>query len=126
MLISPSVCRFLTLEALGLVINYPLVAIHLNDGAVTNLDYLGGTICATSVNNPSPQIGQNLLLNWNGSYYIIVGTPQGTWTFFYTDEDLNPHNHRRWLHVLIHLSATFPLNDINSTPKACGFKSSKV
>ena len=28
---------------------------------------------------------------------------------FYTDEDLNPHNHRRWLHVLIHLSATFPL-----------------
>ena len=113
MLISPSVCRFLTLEALGLVINYPLVAIHLNDGAVTNLDYLGGTICATSVNNPSPQIGQNLLLNWNG-------------TFFYTDEDLNPHNHRRWLHVLIHLSATFTLNDINSTPKACGFKSSKV
>ena len=45
---------------------------------------------------------------------------------FYTDEDLNPHNHRRWLHVLIHLSATFPLNDINSTPTACGFKSSKV
>jgi len=45
---------------------------------------------------------------------------------FYTDEDLNSHNHRRWLHVLIHLSATFPLNDINSTPKACGFKSSKV
>ena len=44
----------------------------------------------------------------------------------YTDEDLNPHNHRRWLHVLIHLSATFPLNDINSPPKAGGFKSSKV
>ena len=44
----------------------------------------------------------------------------------YTDEDLNPHNHLRWLYVLIHLSATFPLNDINSTPKACGFKSSKV
>jgi len=36
---------------------------------------------------------------------------------FYTDEDLNPHNHLRWLYVLIHLSATFPLNDINSTPK---------
>ncbi len=44
----------------------------------------------------------------------------------YTDEDLNPHNHRRWLYVLIHLSATFSLNDINSTPKVCGFKSSKV
>lgn len=35
----------------------------------------------------------------------------------YTDEDLNSHNHLRWLYVLIHLSATFPLNDINSTPK---------
>ena len=22
----------------------------------------------------------------------------------YTDEDLYPHNHRRWLYVLIHLS----------------------
>ena len=44
----------------------------------------------------------------------------------YTDEDLNPHNHRRWLYVLIHLSATFHLNDINSTPLACEFKSSKV
>lgn len=48
----------------------------------------------------------------------------------------------RWLYVLIHLSAhelqcssndwlatptrTFPLNDINSTPEACGFKSSMV
>ena len=39
---------------------------------------------------------------------------------------VNPHNYRRWLYLLIHLSATFHLNDINSTPKACGFKFSKV
>ena len=55
---------------------------------------------------------------------IIGLTIENVWV--YTDEDLNPHNHQRWLYVLIHLSATFPLNDINSTPKACGFKSSKV
>jgi hypothetical protein len=32
----------------------------------------------------TPEIGYNLLLNWNGSYYIVVGTPQsvGAWTFF--------------------------------------------
>ena len=44
----------------------------------------------------------------------------------YTDEDLNSHNHLRWLYVLIHLSGTFPLNDVNSTLNACGFKSSNV
>ena len=44
----------------------------------------------------------------------------------YTDEDLNPHTHQRWVHVLVHLSATLPLKHINSTPKACGFKSSMV
>ena len=59
------------------------------------------------------------MVEWERQIYFHYG-------LFYTDEDLNPHNHLRWLHVLIHLSATFPLNDINSTPKACGFKSSKV
>jgi hypothetical protein len=41
-----------------------------------------GTSYGTSINNPSPLLGQNLTLNWNGTYYIVVGTPLGTWTFF--------------------------------------------
>ncbi len=67
-----------------------------------------------------------------GNMFIDYFTSSGSWNCFYnscrvyTDEDLNPHNHLWWLYVLIHLSATFPLNDINSTPKACGFKSSNV
>ena len=42
----------------------------------------------------------------------------------YTDEDLNPHIHLWWMHVLIHLSVMVTLKEINSTPNAYGFKSS--
>jgi hypothetical protein len=43
--------------------------------------YYQGTTYATSINCPTALTGQNLLLNWNGSYYIVV-SQQGTWTFF--------------------------------------------
>jgi hypothetical protein len=43
----------------------------------------GGVTFSGGVNTSSaPFIGQNLLLNWNTAYYIVVGTPQGSWTFF--------------------------------------------
>jgi hypothetical protein len=40
--------------------------------------YTGGVLC------PVPQDGYNLLLNWNGTNYIVVGTPQstGAWSYF--------------------------------------------
>jgi hypothetical protein len=46
--------------------------------AYSSVIYSGG------VNVSSPVLGQNLLLNWNGSYYIVVGTQQssGAWGFF--------------------------------------------
>jgi len=47
------------------------------------IKYVGGTFSG-GVNCPVPELGYNLLLNWDGSYYIVVGTPQsvGAWTFF--------------------------------------------
>jgi hypothetical protein len=42
--------------------------------------YYQGTLYLTSVTNNSPQIGANLLLNWNTAYYIVV-SQQGSWIF---------------------------------------------
>ena len=47
------------------------------------IKYVGGTFSGGVV-CPVPQDGYNLLLNWNGTNYIVVGTPQsvGAWSYF--------------------------------------------
>jgi hypothetical protein len=47
------------------------------------IKYVGNTYTG-GVNVPNPELGYNLLLNWNGSFYIVVGTPQsvGAWSYF--------------------------------------------
>ena len=47
------------------------------------IKYVGGTFSG-GVNCPVPQDGYNILLNWNGTNYIVVGTPQsvGAWSYF--------------------------------------------
>jgi hypothetical protein len=49
-------------------------------------------------------------------FFVLVSTLDKRplqWKVVYIDEDLNPHNHLLWLHVLIHLSVTVTLKDIN-------------
>ena len=38
--------------------------------------YTGG------VTSTSPQLGFNMVLNWNTAFYIVVGNPVGNWGFF--------------------------------------------
>jgi hypothetical protein len=41
-----------------------------------------GTIYTGGLTSTSPQVGFNMLLNWNTAFYIVVGNPVGNWTFF--------------------------------------------
>jgi hypothetical protein len=41
-----------------------------------------GTTYTGGLTSTSPQIGFNMLLNWNTAFYIVVGNPVGNWTFF--------------------------------------------